>query len=67
MTEITEIISSNLCKKFKIVLFVLFEKRRLAQGIRRPKAADSPLYICGKHLFVSYSFKLIVLNKILNY
>ena len=23
--------------------FILFEKRRLAQGIRRPKAADSPL------------------------
>ena len=24
--------------------FILFEKRRLAQGIRRPKAANSPLY-----------------------
>ena len=42
-TEITEIIFSTLCKKFKIFLFILFEKSRLAQGIRRPKATDSPL------------------------
>ena len=30
-------------KKFKIFSFILFEKRPLSQGIRRPKAADSPL------------------------
>ena len=42
-TEITEIIFSTLCKKFKIFPFILFEKSRLAQGIRQPKAADSPL------------------------
>ena len=42
-TEITEIIFSTSCKKFKIFPCILFEKRRLDQGIRRPKAADSPL------------------------
>ena len=31
------------CKKFKIFPFILFKKRQLAQGIRWPKAADSPL------------------------
>ena len=36
----TEIFSIS-CKKFKIFLFILFEKRLLAQGIRRPKVADS--------------------------
>ena len=36
-------IFSTLCKKFKIFPFILFEKRRLAQRIRRPKPADSPL------------------------
>ena len=41
--EIIEIIFSISCKKFMIFPFILFEKRRLAQGIRRPKAADSPL------------------------
>ena len=44
-TEITEIIFPTLCKKFKILPFILFEKRRLAQGIRRPKAANFPLPI----------------------
>ena len=38
----TEIIFWTACKKFKIFPFILFE-RDLAQGIRRPKAADSPL------------------------
>ena len=42
-TENTEIIFSTSCKKFKIFPFILFEKRRLAQGICRPKAADFPL------------------------
>ena len=42
-TEITEIILSNSCKKFKTFPLILFEKRRLAQGIRWAKAADSPL------------------------
>ena len=42
-TEITEIIFSALCKKFKIFTFILFEKIQLAQGLRRLKAADSPL------------------------
>ena len=37
------IIFSTSCKKFKIFPFILFEKRRLAHGIRRTKAADSPL------------------------
>ena len=41
-TEITDIIFSTSCKKFKIFPFIIFEKRRLAQGIRRPKATDSP-------------------------
>ena len=41
LTEITEIIFSTSCIKFKIFSFILFEKRRLAQDIRRPKAADS--------------------------
>ena len=36
---------STSCKNFKIFPFILFEKRRLAQGIRQPKAVDSPLYI----------------------
>ena len=40
--EITEIISSTSCKIFP---FILFEKRRLTEGIRRPKAADSPLIL----------------------
>ena len=31
------------CKKFKIFSFILFKKRRVAQGIRQPKAADPPL------------------------
>ena len=35
---------SNSCKKFKIFHSILFEKRRFAQGIRRPKAADSFLH-----------------------
>ena len=39
----TEIIFSTSCEKFKIFPFVLFENRRLAQGVRRTKAADSPL------------------------
>ena len=30
-------------EKFKIFASILFEKRRVAQGIRRLKAADSPL------------------------
>ena len=34
---------STLCKIFKVFPFILFEKRRLAQGIRRPKAATYPL------------------------
>ena len=42
-TEITEIILSTSCKKFKIFPFILFNKRRLAQGIRRPTGADPPL------------------------
>ena len=54
-TEITEITFSTSCKKFKIFPFILFEKRRFAQGIRRPKAADSPLLPdtikVDKHLF----------------
>ena len=40
-----QIIFSTSCKKFKIFPFVLFEKRRLAQVIRRPKAVDSPLHL----------------------
>ena len=31
------------CKRFKICFFILFKKIRLGQGIRRPKATDSPL------------------------
>ena len=42
-TEITEIIFSISGKKFKIFSFILFEKRRLAQGIRWLKVADFPL------------------------
>ena len=42
--KITEIIFSTSCRKFKFFPFIIFEKKRLAQGIRRPKAADSPLY-----------------------
>ena len=42
-TEIPEIIFSTLYKKSNIFPVILFAKRRLAQGIRRPKAADSPL------------------------
>ena len=41
--EITEISFSTSCKKFKVFLFILFEKRRLAEDIFLPKAADSPL------------------------
>ena len=48
--EITEITFSTLCKKFKIFPFILFEKRQLAQGIRWPQAADSPLHAL-KHEF----------------
>ena len=33
-THITEIIFLTSCKKFKIFSFILFEKRRLAQGCR---------------------------------
>ena len=34
------------CKKFKIFFLSYFLKKiRLAQGIRRPKAADSPLLL----------------------
>ena len=44
-TEITDIIFSISCKTFKIFPFILFENRRLAQGIRRPKATDSPLIV----------------------
>ena len=47
--EITEIIFSISCKKFKIFPFILFEKIRLAQGIRRPKAADAPLKLLEKN------------------
>ena len=36
-TEITEIIFSTSRKKFKIFPFMLFKKRRLAQGICRPR------------------------------
>ena len=43
-TEITEIIFSTSCEKFKIFPFIPFEKWPLAQGIRRPKAADSLLH-----------------------
>ena len=42
---ITEIIVSTSCKKFTIFPFTLFEKRRLAHGIRRTEAADSRLYL----------------------
>ena len=42
-TKISENIFSTSCKNFKIFPSILFEKRRLAQGIRRPKVADSPL------------------------
>ena len=49
-TEIIEIIFSTSCKKFKIFLFIFFEKRRLTQGIRRPKAAHSPLHT-STHFF----------------
>ena len=38
-----EIIFSTSCKKFKIFPFILFEIRRLAQGIRWPQLADSPV------------------------
>ena len=41
--KITEITFSTSSQKFKIFSFIFFEKRRLPQGIRRPKAADSPL------------------------
>ena len=37
-------IFSTSCKKNKIFPFILFEKRRLARGIRRLKAADSPTF-----------------------
>ena len=46
-------------KKFKIFPFILFEKRRLAQGICRPKAADSPLifqYSISHFTLVLYYF-----------
>ena len=36
-------------KKFKIFPFIILEKRRLAQGIRRPKAVASPLHITNKY------------------
>ena len=42
-TEITGIIFSASCKKFKICPFILLKKRRLADGIHRPKAVNSPL------------------------
>ena len=57
-TEITEIISSTLCIKSKIFPFILFENRRLAQGIRRPKAANSPLITFYSH-GTFYAFILV--------
>ena len=53
--EITEIIFSTSCKKLKI-FFIFFEKRRLAQGIRRPKAADSRLL----KITVTWTYKRIL-------
>ena len=56
-------------KKFKIFVFILFEKRRLAQGIRRPKGADSPLYRIDNvsavsfHLLNAYALPSFRLNK----
>ena len=55
-TEITGIIFSTSCKKFKIFPFILFEKRWLAQGIRRPKAADSLLINNGPGRNISQNF-----------
>ena len=57
--EITEIIFSTSREKFKIFPFILFKKRRLAHGIRRPKAADSPLLF-----FICYNWKK---NRVLNF
>ena len=46
------VIFSSSCKKFKVFPFILFEKRRLAQDIRRPKAADSRLSLESVNLFL---------------
>ena len=60
-TEITEIIFSTSCKKFKIFPFIIFEKRQLAQGIRRPKAAESPLYLNSKVTNIKITILVVII------